>query len=388
MTKPSWPLSVALALGCQPPSPGHAVVVQDVHPSDLPPSSTLRVELQARKVVDLPGVGDVSDLDLLQGTGSPRLLVAGTCGSAVVDLAEASVEATRPFALPCPPFLSSRIVDVDGDGRDDFARFETGWVGPTAVLDSGGAVQWQHEFPAACASVLDLDGDHRKEILVREANSDFVELIDHKGEVRWRRHLPEGEIVAFDTDADGKQELLAIDGKQLVIYGGDGNPRGTTRLPGGGFINTIHIETLGTESGAPEVIVGTYVAHGADEGQWYHRYARDAQTHLGRQPTGTEIRHELMAEIPPGKDHGRLFLTLFNHLEQAPIAGFKASELALYVVGESGEVLGECRFSKAEQKVATADGDLLVLAASPARILVGYGDGLWEVTLEGDAHPR
>lgn len=380
MTKLLHAFMLLMFLGCQSPSANGELVSQASAPSESAASEPDRVDLQARKVVNLSGVGEISDLAVVQLKGSPALLVAGTCGFAEVNYVDGSVLRKRPFALSCPPLLKSRIVDMDADGHLEFARFGFGWTGPTAVLDREGAVRWQDASPGACDSVVDLDGDGKSEILARESNSDVVRLLDADGHVRWTNSIPSPvcALVALDTDGDGRQEILGTDGERVLIYAADGSRLGSTEVPGGGYVGVLQIAALGTASGEPEIIVGVHVQRGSDKGDWFHRYARDAKRHLGRERTS--MRAENTAEIPPAGGHGRLFLALSNDLRQAPGAGFNSSELALRVTGESGETLAESRFSGAGDE-ASMHGKLLVLDGSPARVLVGYGDGLWEVTL-------
>ncbi len=114
--------------------------------------------LRIEHVVSIPGIGTLSDLALADEQTS-TLLVAGTCGFAEVDVAKQVVLHTRLWQLPCPPLLESRIVDMDADGEVEFARFASGCVGPTAVLDREGRVRWQSPLPGACSGVVDLDGE-------------------------------------------------------------------------------------------------------------------------------------------------------------------------------------------------------------------------------------
>lgn len=66
---------------------------------------------------------------------------------------------------------------------------------------------------------MDLDGDGKLEILVGEAGSRTVKLLDHEGRVRWERlHETRMAVVAHDTDGDGKQELLVPDRKGVRLW--------------------------------------------------------------------------------------------------------------------------------------------------------------------------
>jgi hypothetical protein len=335
------------------------------------------VDLQVHRVAGVPGIGEISDLALVQIDGAPVLLASGTCGFAEVDPARRVVLRTQRFELPCPPLLESRIVDVDADGELEFARFSPGWLGPTAVLNRDGSTRWESPTPAASASVSDLDGDGKGEILTREANSDVVVLLDDQGKARWERSLPDGPaLLVLDTDGDGKQEILASDGKRVQVYSAEGSLVRSIDIPGGGYVGSLQCASLGTLSGKPEIIAGVHVKRGPDKGDWYHRYAADAMTHLGRErsPSGAET----LAVIPAAQSRELMSLSLHNELQQAPMAGFESSLLVLRVTGEAGETLAETTFSTSE---AAMNCKALVLDGSPARVLIGYGAMIWEVTL-------
>ncbi len=384
MTRLPCSLPMVILLGCQASPASVGAVPQDSAASTPPASAparseTDRVDLQVHRVADLPGIGEISDLALVQVDGAPVLLASGTCGFAEVDPARRVVLRTQKFDLPCPPLLESRIVDVDADGEPEFARFSPGWLGPTAVLNRDGSTRWESPTPAASATVSDLDGDGKGEILTREANSDVVVLLDDQGRVRWERNIPSGPakpLVLLDTDADGKQEILASDGEGVQIYSYEGSPVGSIDIPGGGYIGRLQCASLGTASGKPEVIVGVNVKRGPDKGQWYHRYAGDAKTYLGRE--SSPVGAETVAVIPAAQGHGSMSLALLNELYQAQGAGFESSLLVLRVTGEAGETLAETTFSTSE---AAMNCKALVLDGSPARVLIGYGAMIWEVTL-------
>src|SRR5206468_3386588 len=126
-------------------------------------------------------------------------------GVAWVDLGERRIFSMSTYALPSPPYLGGRIVDIDGDGHLAIARFEEGWVEPTAVLELDGRVRWIQDLPAREDDLLDTDGDGRLEILVGKPNEDEVYLLDDRGRVRWKQAWgrTQNGVVALDTDGDG-----------------------------------------------------------------------------------------------------------------------------------------------------------------------------------------
>lgn len=110
------------------------------------PGAAAAADLHVRRVLSLEGIEDVSDLALVGREGPPALLIAGTCGGAEVDLAREAVLRTQRFELPCPPYLDSRIVDMDADGSLELARFTSGgWWAPrrssTAMEQCAGRIR-------------------------------------------------------------------------------------------------------------------------------------------------------------------------------------------------------------------------------------------------------
>ena len=75
----------------------------------------------------------------------------------------------------------------------------------------------------------------------------------------------------------------------------------------------------------------------------------------------------------------RILPRLIEDEMNAAMAGFESSELTLRVTGEAGETLAEAYFPDTEQG-GDPEASLLVLEGSAPKILVGYGDGLWQVT--------
>ncbi len=362
------PLGVVLLLGACGPAdevPGEAA--GDGDPAPL---------VAVREVfAQVPVVGDVSDLHLL---GDEIVLVAGTCGAAEIDLATGEVLAEVSFDLPCPPFLGSRIVDVDGDGSLEFARFSAGWVGPTAVLERDGSPRWVEPTPARCDRLFDVDGDGRLEVLVAEPNSPDVRLLDHAGEVVWSRTWTKGNLDAWpwDVDGDGADELLDVDGEALHVVGRDGRELHATRPPGSAYVNAVRFVTA---SGAPRdarVLVGDH-QHGR---QVYHAYGQDVRTYLGTH--GRELALSFVGTQSLRRRGATLHAKLENRKKQAWPAGHESSRLRLTVLDPGTGATLEDWIDPEGQELARADGALLPLGGDPCRFLVGYGPTIWKFVLD------
>ena len=332
------------------------------------------LSLQRSLVVQVPVVRDISDMRLLEGTEAGQVLIAGTCGAFVLDPATREAEGETAFDLPCPPFLDSTIVDVDGDGRLEFTRFQPGWVGPTSVLERDGSVRWSVETPARCEHPFDLDGDGRVEVLVAEPNSKTIRLLDHRGELVWQREWTGSNVdgFAWDVDGDGEGELIYVDGKALRVCGRDGRELFATTPPGGGYVNAIRFVAGSGVLGEAELLVGAY----ANERQSYHAYGRSAEEHIA------EYSWEEVAPFVGVQRFERrgqaLFLKVDNVMQQAFPAGNKSSELRLSMYDAQGVPLFEDTISKPDNELARGEGAALLLDEDPIRLLVGYGDRVWE----------
>ncbi|QDU66112.1 FG-GAP repeat domain-containing protein [Engelhardtia mirabilis] len=330
--------------------------------------------LARREMAVIPGVGDISDLRLVEVDGREQLLVAGTCGFAWVDPTSWSILAGAAFELDCPPYLPSRIVDAGGDGEFEFARFGQGWVGPVALLDHRGRVLWKRSEPSRTEHLLDVDGDGAPEFLVAAANSNKVELVDARGRIRWTKRLARDRaIVPFDMDGDGRQELLTTDDKDLIVYSSEGDELLRTRPPGGGYVNAISVDTHG---GTPRIVVGAYRKDGDEPGQWYHWFERDARTLVESRPAGELSNLEPWGELRPAGSAGPIRLLAANLKEQGAWVGFTGSTLMLVAADEKDRVRARYLFDGPEGG-AVADGAALVLDPQAPRVLVGYADRLW-----------
>jgi hypothetical protein len=343
--------------------------------------SETTLSLRREFVTRVPSVRDISDMRLLNTEDAVvQILVAGTCGAFELDLAAQKANQEVKFELPCPPYLPSMIVDADGDGQVEFARFSSGWTGPTAVIERDGTTRWAVETPARCNRPLDVDRDGRIEVLVANPNSRRVRLLDHEGGVVWEQEWKGNnvEATAWDIDQDGGDELLYVDGKVLRVCHRDGSELFATTPPGGGYVNAIELVQGDDLLEGAMVLVGTYVSDGRGKGQWYHAYKRDAKSHLAKYQWD-EVAPFIGAQRIE-REGGDLLLKIENLKEQARIAGFKASELRLSVSNTRGEPLFEDRLSKPNKEVAVADGVAVLLSENPLQFLVGYGDKVWEYT--------
>lgn len=348
------------------------VLGQSAQAPDVP----VRLDLQDKLLTQNPVVRDISDMRIMEGQGSKRhLLVAGTCGVFSIDTETGEVLQEAAFDLDCPPFLSSMIVDAEGDGHVELARFSSGWVDPTAIIELNGTTRWSRETPARCQRPLDLDADGKIEILVGQPNSRMVQLLDHKGEVVWEREWAStnAEGLPWDIDGDGAMELLYVDGKALHVCDRDGRDLFAETPPGGGYVNAIELIKV------PEALGGAYILVGAYAGkrQVFHAYDRGVKKHLSMH------RWEEVAPFVDSqwikREDGDLLIKIENQKKQAFPAGYESSELLLSVSDIQGRRVFEKRVSKPNKEVAVTES-VLVLDEDPLRFIVGYGDRVWEYT--------
>lgn len=120
--------------------------------------------------------------------------------------------------------------DVDGDGRAEFLRVDSSWVGRRAVIGSGrdGAILRVHELGTSCVALNDIDGDGARDYFLGvwpglSGSSPTPRVISSvSGAVLVSVSLPQldGEFAAVgDVDGDGAFDLVfrAPSGPGVVV---------------------------------------------------------------------------------------------------------------------------------------------------------------------------
>ncbi|MET0621549.1 MAG: VCBS repeat-containing protein, partial [Pyrinomonadaceae bacterium] len=196
-----------------------------------------------------PGIGGAHDVAVgeLDGQPGPDVVVAGTYGARVFDLAGAErSEITYGFEtkeVKLGPFSSSspkmmlgdfQIIDIDGDGTCEYLG--RGSLDGAAVFDHGGRVLWSYgAYEEGKTSIDDmaagdLNGDGTVEFVTAW---DIIRLHDRHGGKIWERpgDGSSHHIEVADADGDGKPEILASGGRHLIVTDIKGKPVRMVELP-------------------------------------------------------------------------------------------------------------------------------------------------------------
>jgi len=328
-----------------------------------------RLLLNKSRVLELPDVGYITDLRL----DGETWIVAGTTGVTRTHFEEPKILSRSKYALSSSPHLDCRIVDIDGDGCLEIARFNAGWVPPTCVLELDGRMRWTQELPAREDDLLDSDGDGRLEILVGNPNEVDVYLLDDLGRVRWKQAWgpTQNGVVALDTDGDGAREILYSDGEGVRICNAAGERLRALETPRNGFVNSL--EELQGLPGLERtrVIVGAYV-EGAGQQWWCYSQRLE---YLG--PLDWFLADALVDRMPLERQPP-MSVSVFEEKDQAPVAGFSASRLQILLFDAAGKSVFEDVLEPEGEALAHGRGGFLVMSSKPLRLVVGYGKTLWE----------
>ncbi len=345
--------------------------------------------LKKSRVHSAPELGGITDVVFHPGRagGRPELVVAFTAGAVFLDAATYEARRTVKLNDGNPPFTPYHIVDADGDGDVEFFR-EPHAASPASLQDDQGRVLWKLSPPGGGfpdATYGDLDGDGKEEFLLF-SSSDKVSMVDHGGRIQWTQSWEKTpkELTVLDTDGDGRREIVYIDGHALCIRDRGGALLVRDVIKGAHYVNAleeIRFPREGKEG--PALIVGFNVQpfFGPIE-QSYRIY----------EPDGRRVIKDLkLSELPPrlarhpvklGPDGSTHFALIQEIKHQgAALAGFSATRLGFYVYDAKDTLVFEEVITSSEGERAKGDGALAVVpdpAGGQERILVGYGPDLYE----------
>jgi len=134
------------------------------------------------------------------------------------------------------------VVDVNGDGHDDFITVRKGVLWAIDVTDGSTTIkktvgQTGEHWDAFALDVGDIDGDDNYEIAFTEyeykgtieTGNGYLRVLDHNGKELWRKYLGSNvseamlvKIGELDPDTNGREIVLYYDG-HLFCYDKDGN---------------------------------------------------------------------------------------------------------------------------------------------------------------------
>ena len=172
---------------------------------------------------------------MLVDTGVKKLRVLKADGSLYKPWKEVE---TGPF-----PFVSSRVADLDSDGRDDLLLFGRGrfavlYAGRTDPrLDEVASYESDLDKTFFVDSVAgDLNGDGYADVAILDTRSHFVEILDYDPTLgpRHATHFPVFEEKSFsseggrgiepreatitDVTGDGRADLILLVHDRVIVY--------------------------------------------------------------------------------------------------------------------------------------------------------------------------
>jgi len=206
-------------------------------------------EFRARDSVDIPwaprGFGDVDGDGLIE-------LLGQAFGSGIVygqrDRGMSPLASIRYIDTSSDGFYAARLVDLDGDGRDEViartsnlgtpeyyvARIVDGRLQRVATLadtTTPARGDAQNFLGPPVVAVADFDGDGRRDVLFGDEDSDFI-LHRNLGDLRFasvwsveNEGNGGGEFVASgDLDGDGRAEAVVAFHARLAVFAGEEYP--------------------------------------------------------------------------------------------------------------------------------------------------------------------
>ncbi|MCK6447063.1 MAG: hypothetical protein L6Q99_11795 [Planctomycetes bacterium] len=340
-------------------------------PPDAALVAGVRVGAELYEQRELPladSTGFVTDLALARAPNDPTecLIVVGTRGYEYRDRTTLEFLAAGPFGIQVDGL---RAIDLDGDGRVEFATLGGHFSGPV-VFDGAG-----EQRPLELA-----DGPVSPSTPLRVGwERSHFHVLGHDGRER-RVALPlgsgwmdDGDLALADTDGDGSPEILTTEDDVLVVRELDGKQRRRFRPPDANYVNRVELRD---DFGSPArelLVIGYRVYRGPREGQHYDLYELDLAKRVGE--LGETEFHERRARRAP-LGEGRT-VSADERVQQARIAGIDYTRQRICVRDPDGTVIFEDIVEPGNANTSRAAcGDVLPLAEPAGAFVAGYGPRL------------
>jgi hypothetical protein len=352
--------------------------------------------------------GEVADMALGRVGADEReyLILAGRDAVLLLDPDTRRVERTVPLARVVPEPLSDtpnvRILDVDGDGRFEFARMAAHWFGRTSLHRPDGSAVWSHPSRPSdpkkddapnftlCG---DVTGDGRLEFLMGLNFTGEMHLLDTKGALlmsqSWGRWVTGAMLV--DVDRDGAEDIVYIDGEELCARNSRGDVLARARPPGGAYVNHLSLVEGFGDPATDWFLVGGYTKKGPDAGQSYYLVPPGTWS-FARKVTREEVEAYIDAvSLAFEPEASPKFAKIDRIARQAFPAGFDATRLKLRLFDAARLEVYEERLAPPHGDTARTDGVVLALRSRgerPASFLVAYGTSVYEYVLRPAVEPK
>lgn len=338
--------------------------------------------LDKKRVFQDANIGNVTDIKFVASQDkAPVVVVAGTTGAAFLEPDSYRVQRVILYEETHPPFLHHDVVDVDADGKVEFAQEPFTFA---AVLNSDGKVFWQHSPPgwgSSFAAFGDVDGDKKLEFLLWTLWRN-QELVDWNGKSRWKQswsgHI--SQVRFIDVDHDGRDELVSIDGQSLFVRDKEGKLVRRVPIENAHYVNYLEPTSYPFNEAGSRILLGYNFESGGDLKQTFQVMAADGSIVVGNIAEGDlPFYHTPCAvRLSPGAVAYRVGWEPMNY--QGQLVGFSATRLQFRLYDDERRIVYDEIIAASTAEAISGDGDVEVVppADPEQRILVGYGPEVWE----------